>query len=1241
MNREPMPAVATQVAEECQRLLSGLAAEELRAVTLRKMAAHANAARDPQSPEAGDRPMSGQPYPGQDTLPPSVMERMDKVCDTFEAAWQTAAPTGQPPRIEDYLGDTPEPQRSALLRELIALDIDYRLRAGENPKAEDYRDRFSEHVELVTWAFEPAKAVPPTTQWTPISPVTCREEKPRNVTQQAPASVGLAVLADDQPVQFSPAEKPAEATAVNQPIIAGYELLGVSGHGGMGVVYKARQRGLNRIVALKMILSGAHAKPEDLARFRREAATIARLQHPHIVQIYEVGEQNGEPFCALEFIDGGSLASKLGRTPQPPRQAAQLVETLAHTMYAAHQRGIIHRDLKPANVLLSADGTPKITDFGLAKQVDDDAWKTHSGVIMGTPSYMAPEQAAGKTRDIGPHTDVYALGAILYETLTGRPPFLAATQMETLDQVRHQEAVPPSRLQPKVPRDLETICLKCLEKDHQRRYLSAEALAGDLHRFLANEPIRARPVHLWKRGLKWAKRRPAIAAFIAVSVVALLSAVTGGLYLDQRARAAHQELANERRREEVRQLVLEGQKAAANKDWQNARDYVVKAMAKIGPDEPFLNELREQAWALQNEIEGTSDQLKARLNAQDKYHEFMRQHDEAFFHATLATGEGLLANLKATREAGGKALDLFSVTFDARVPLVLEPSFTESEKAEIIAGCYELLLILAEAEVQQPQQNLQHQLQQALRILDRAANLGCPIHPTQAYHLRRARYLEQVGNKPDAEKERDQATRRPPATALDYYLVGDEHYKQGNVFEAIGHFESALGQQPDHFWARYFLSVSYLRLERPRPELAKAGLTTCLSQRPGFIWLYLLRGFAYTQLKEFGAAEKDFQKALDLAPSPDALHVLYANRGVLWFQQGKYEEAVADLQNAIKLKPQEYQAYVTLAHVYQKQKEWNKAKEQLDRAVGLEPDLPFLYRLRSRLHLERPDQDLGAALRDCEKAIEVEARAGVSMALAKDHAERGRILHRSQRYQEAVTAYDVALKVDPSYANAHLWRARAQLELQNYREAGHSFDEYLKKGGQPLAEVYRTRGVARAQLSNYPEAIQDYAQALAMEPDDFFTRAARGWAYLAMGAYQLALHDFEQAVRLNPEKGDAYNGRGYARVRLGQYHQAVGDAEAALKRGPKSSRLFYDAARIYAQAVSEVQADAIQLSRQVLARDYQDRAVLLIRESLELLPAKERGPFWRDRVLVDSALSPIHGSMGFLRLATQYSESAK
>jgi WD40 repeat protein/serine/threonine protein kinase len=330
------------------------------------------------------------------------------------------------------------------------------------------------------------------------------------------------------------------------PVIPGFEILAELGRGGMGVVYKARQTGLNRTVALKMIIGGPFADPEVRARFQAEAEAVARLQHPNIVQIFAVGTEQSAlgdgfaaPYFAQEFMDDGSLEGLLAGVPHPPREAARLVATLARAVHHAHEAGIVHRDLKPANVLLRRTGEPpdrfpiplslfepKVADFGLAKQINRAGGpRTVSGVV-GTPEYMAPEQASGDAR-IGPGVDVYALGLILYQLLTGLQPFAGGTPLETLDRVLRIDPMPPARLQPGVPRNLETVCLKCLHKQPHRRYATALALAEDLERYLEGRPVLARPVGLPERAWRWTARRPTIAALIAAVVLTAVAGVAG------------------------------------------------------------------------------------------------------------------------------------------------------------------------------------------------------------------------------------------------------------------------------------------------------------------------------------------------------------------------------------------------------------------------------------------------------------------------------------------------------------------------------------------------------------------------------------------------------------------------------------------------------------------------------------------------------------------------------------------
>src|ERR1051325_4351928 len=377
-----------------------------------------------------------------DRLSLAAERRIDEACVRFERALQAK----QMVAIEDHLGAVAESEGSALLRELLRLEVEYRLRRGEQPTVDEYRARFPTHADSIA-------------KWFPLEP-----------------TIGCT----------SPT-----TTTTNWPTVPGYVLVEELGRGGMGVVYKARHEKFERLVALKMILAGAHASAEHTERFLAEGRAVARLQNPHIVQIYEIAELDGLPYFSLEYVDGGNLAERLKAAPPSDMEAARLVELLARTVHYAHGRGIVHRDLKPANILLTNDGTPKIADFGLAKVLSDDSGATRTGAILGTPSYMAPEQAAGKSDRIGPAIDIYALGAILYELLTARPPFRGETTLETLRMVEEQTPEPPHVFNPRVDRALEAICLKCLQKAPADRYPTAEALAEDLAAFLRGESVQA------------------------------------------------------------------------------------------------------------------------------------------------------------------------------------------------------------------------------------------------------------------------------------------------------------------------------------------------------------------------------------------------------------------------------------------------------------------------------------------------------------------------------------------------------------------------------------------------------------------------------------------------------------------------------------------------------------------------------------------------------------------------------
>ncbi len=455
--------------------------------------------------------MNDKPDSNLEGLDIDLVRRIDAICRQFEADWRA----GRQPRLEDYLGEVPDGCRAALRAELEALLAE--LRPRERPES-DLGSRTerppSTIAEAPTIAPRTAAAQPlPDEASTPVhEELTVRPGADATVELE---SSGL------------PASEPASPTRIRY--FGDYEIIRELARGGMGVVFEARQVSLSRKVALKMILAGQLANDTDVKRFYSEAQAAANLDHPGIVPIFEVGQHEGQHYFSMGFVEGQSLSQRLNEGPLAARGAATLMVTVADAIEYAHQCGVIHRDLKPGNILLDQKGNPRVSDFGLAKKVNGDSALTGSGQIMGTPSYMPPEQAGGHRGEVGPPADVYALGATLYALVTGRPPFQAATAMDTVLMVVGEEPVSPRRLNASIPRDLETICLKCLEKEPGRRYTSAAFLAEDLRRFLAGEPILARPVGSMERLRKWARRRPAAAALVSVSSLTFIAFSTGSI----------------------------------------------------------------------------------------------------------------------------------------------------------------------------------------------------------------------------------------------------------------------------------------------------------------------------------------------------------------------------------------------------------------------------------------------------------------------------------------------------------------------------------------------------------------------------------------------------------------------------------------------------------------------------------------------------------------------------------------
>jgi serine/threonine-protein kinase len=665
------------------------------------------------------------------------------------------------------------------------------------------------------------------------------------------------------------------------PQIPGYEVEGVLGRGGMGVVYRARHLRLNRTVALKMLLAGAYAGPHDLARFLREAEAEAGLQHPHIVQVHDVGEHEGRPYFTMELVEGGSLAARLRGTPQPAREAAALVATLAGAMQVAHQGGIVHRDLKPANVLLTADGTPKIADFGVARRLEGDAGLTQSGVHMGTPSYMAPEQAQGPARAVGPAVDVYALGAILYELLTGRPPFRGETTAETFLQVISQDPVPPSRLNARVPRDLETICLKCLHKEPLRRYPTAAALADDLQRFLQGEPIAARPAGLLERLARWVRRRPGQAAVLAAAL--LVAATLVGVSLLLVAQRAHD-------REAVEADLREAARHRDSARWREARAVLDRAGERLAWGGP--NDLVRQLDQARRDLD-----LVVQLNAirvtrvtRGELAYYKARANEAYAATFRQAGLGTVHDAPSRMAAGINA----SAVRGALAAAVYDWAVCASDKAE--RGW---LLEVARQTNGDPNDWRQ-------RVLDPAVW-------------------------EDVQAMADLAQTAPTASESVSLLLA-----VGEQLNVVGRDPSPFLKRvqkahPADFWAN--LILGNVMLQRA-PQEAGSYYRAALAARPGEAVGYCAVGDALRLQNLLDDAIEYYEKARDRDPTYARA---YSNLGLPLQAQGRLDEAIDAYRKAIELDPDYAWAHHNLASALREQGRLDEAYDHYQQALRLDP----------------------------------------------------------------------------------------------------------------------------------------------------------------------------------------------------------------------------------------------------------------------------------------------------------------
>jgi tetratricopeptide (TPR) repeat protein/tRNA A-37 threonylcarbamoyl transferase component Bud32 len=743
------------------------------------------------------------------------------------------------------------------------------------------------------------------------------------------------------------------------PEIPGYEVLAVLGRGGHGIVYRARHLKLKRVAALKMLLTGEYASPAELARFTREAEAIAALQHPNIVQIYDVGEVDGRPYFTMEYVGGGSLTQKQAGVPQPAKYSAALIESLARAVDTAHLAGIVHRDLKPGNVLLTADGTPKIADFGLARHFEGRADITLGPAKVGTPSYMAPEQVIGRPGTVGPAADVYALGATLYELLTGRPPFSAETVTETERQVLAQEPASPSRLNATVPRDLETICLKCLQKEPARRYESAAALADDLARFREGRPIRARPVGWAARSWRWSKRNPTGAALVVTALVLVTMASAGGTWFVRQR--AEQRADAFRRDTELRREAASALAQAVNfregYHFQEAREVLEAARKRLEPAGP--DDLRRRVAQSRADL-NLVEQLDAARSqgAIIVGGKFDPTRPEPYYASTFAqAGLGQPGDDTAVVAARVQRSSICAEIVDA-----LDDWASISTDADRRKWLFEI----ARQADPDPQRNLVRQPD----LWDSPGGVAQPIPQLQA----------------------DKISPRM-ATALARLM-------QVRGAKGITLLAAVQARVPQDFWLNFELNNALFRARRMDEALTYAR--AALALRPQSALAHSALGAILLEMNRADEAIVQCRIALDIDPTFAETHY---NLGEALRSQGKLDEAIPHLRKAIAINPKFTEAYISLAVALQ-------SKNQLDDAVNL-----FNQAIRLDPRNAVAHNDLASALRQQDRFDEAIAQLREAVNIDPKYAmgqfNLGEALWVKGTLQEAIEHIQQAARLDP------------------------------------------------------------------------------------------------------------------------------------------------------------------------------------------------------------------------------------
>ncbi len=904
-----------------------------------------------------------------------------------------------------------------------------------------------------------------------------REPEKAPVSQTGPWTPQTVVSADDS----TGAAGTEAAWDGPSPVMPGYEILGLLGRGGMGVVYRARQRPLNRIVALKMILSDRdRADRKELIRFLAEAEAVAAVKHPHVVQVFEYGDSEGRPFLALEYLAGGSLADRLKfRGRLEPKPAARLVAQLAQGVQAIHDRGIVHRDLKPGNVLFDESGEPKISDFGLAKR-DDRNDLTARQAIMGTPAYMSPEQATGGTKFVGPAADVYSLGVILYVCLTGTKPFEDDDPISLLRKVAEEEPERPRRRVPGLPRDVELICLKCLAKAPHDRYATAQALADDLARFAADEPVSVRPAGAIERAVKWSRRKPALAtayglAFFSVMIILF----GGGAFALWRTRKQDEaNLKNDHARERARNLLALA--ADARKDYRYAAA------------EQNLSEAGELAATFAPDLDAAVNQAKADLS-------FVRELDEIRMERStwlpgIDGGDGHFESEQAPR----KYRDAF---LTRKHDVVANPEATGATVTQS-AIRIDLLAALNDWAILEPDAFIRDRVLSAVGRAD-------PNSPAAPF---RDPAIWQDSSQLLALVAKIEKTQLSSGDAI---AIASIMTKQG--LDAAPLLRRTMALNPRDFLPPYTLGMILPAGPAKNPERVGA-FRASRAIRPDNAAVLAALGHALHGMGDIPGALAVWKEAARVDPRHALIHT---QLGIGLKDSGDLPAAIASYKEAVRLDAKYFLAHYNLSIALKASGDLPGAVASIQEAIRLKPESAFSHNNLGTYYWAQ-DRD-GEAIAAFKEAIRLNPK------YLYPRNNLGGVYSRQKKHVEAIAEFKEAIRLDPKYVSPHIGLGHAYLDLEQYTEAIATFkvaNRLDPKSTLPLIGL----GSVYHKQEKYAEAIAAHRVAIGIDTNSAAAYSCLGDSLRASGELDEAILAYRDAIRLKPMKAE--------------YHAELGDALA-------------------------------------------------------------------------------------------------